>query len=190
MREMTDARRTILLACDEIDKLLVSYIVERVKAANQKGALKQFWRRLMLRSRTLKEELFNKGACEAKWGQQRIVVRLGDFMRDKQFTAFRAALASNYRSCLTQTSLRAIAAGSDEVGVVLAGGGASLPFIQEMARQVRPSSGRIKRIAVQPLVPEWALDEAFKQQLAPIFPQVAISIGGAVANVRVADLHF
>jgi molecular chaperone DnaK (HSP70) len=190
MREMTDARRTILLACDEIDKLLVSVIVERAKLVDQKGALKQFWRRLTLRSRVLKEELFGKGVCEARWGQQRIIVRLSDFMRDKQFTAFRAALASNYRSCLTQTSFRAMAAGSDEVGVILAGGGATLPFIQEMARQTRPTSGRVRRIAVQPLVPEWALDESFKRQLAPIFPQVAISIGGAVARVRVADVHF
>jgi molecular chaperone DnaK (HSP70) len=190
MREMTDARRTILLACDEIDKLLVSFIVERAKSVKQKSALKQFWRKLTLNSRLLKEDLFKKGVCEARWGQTRIVVRLGEFMRDKQFNAFRAALASNFRSCLTQTSLRAVAAGSDEVGVVLAGGGAALPFIQEMARRTRPASGRIRHIAVQPLVPEWAMDETFKRQLAPIFPQVAISIGGAVAHVHATDLHF
>jgi molecular chaperone DnaK (HSP70) len=189
MREMTDARRTILLACDEIDKLLVSYILERVKT-KQKNLLKQFWRTLMLRARHLKEELFRKGSCEVRCDQQRIYVRLSDFMRDRQFAAFRAALASNFRSCLTHTSLRAVAAGSDEVGVVLAGGGAALPFIQDMAKHTRPTSARIRRISVQPLVPEWAADETFKRQLAPIFPQVAISIGGAVAHVHATDLHF
>jgi hypothetical protein len=34
------------------------------------------------------------------------------------------------------------------------------------------------------------MDETFKRQLAPIFPQVAISIGGAVAHVHATDLHF
>lgn len=190
MREMPDARRTILLACDEVDKLLVSYIAERSKAAKQRSELRALWRALMLDSRVLKEQLFSKGVCQTQWGPQRITVKLGDFMRDKQFTAFRAALAGNFKSCLNQTALRAVAAGAEEIGVILAGGGASLPFIHDMAKRTRPASNRIRRVSVQPLVPEWASDETFKRQLAPIFPQVAISIGGAVANVRAADLHF
>jgi hypothetical protein len=86
--------------------------------------------------------------------------------------------------------MRAVAAGRDEIGVILAGGGSTLPFIQKMAARIRPSIGRIRSVRVQPLVPEWAKDPAFKNQLAPIFPQVAISIGGAVANLQPTDLHF
>jgi hypothetical protein len=190
MREMIDARRTILLACDEIDNLLVSYIIERARARGIRNAIKPLWRKLTLHARELKEELFSEGVCETHWEGKRIVVRLSELMRDKQFIAFKGALANNFRSCLTQTGLRAAAAGSDEVGVVLAGGGAKLPFIQEMARQMRPSSGRVKRVSVQPLIPSWALEDTFQGQLAPIFPQVAISIGGAVAAVHATDLHF
>jgi hypothetical protein len=190
MREITGARRTILLACDEIDQLLVSHITERVGRSNKKAPLKPLWRRLTLHSRLLKEDLFANGYCETRWDDQRIVVRLADFMRDKQFTAFRAALANNFRFCLTQTTLRAAAAGRDEVGVVLAGGGAALPFIQKMAEQARPSAGRVRRVHVQPLVPQWARDEIFGGKLSAIFPQVAISIGGAVANLHATDLHF
>lgn len=190
MREMTDARRTILLACDEIDKLLVSHIVERAQSRGLRSTAKPLWRKLTLHARELKEELFREGVCETHWEGKRIVVRLSELMRDKQFIAFKGALANNFRSCLTQTGLRAAAAGSDEVGVVLAGGGAKLPFIQEMARQMRPASGRVKRVSVQPLIPNWAMEDIFKGQLAPIFPQVAISIGGAVAAVHATDLHF
>jgi hypothetical protein len=64
-----------------------------------------------------------------------------------------------------------------------------LPFIQEMAKEARPSARGIKRLLVQPVVPSWARTEALAH-LAPIFPQMAISIGGAVARLSAADVHF
>ncbi|MBX9745777.1 MAG: Hsp70 family protein [Hyphomonadaceae bacterium] len=187
MREIANSRRTILLACDEVDKLLMSFILDRAKLASSHA--NRLWRHLALRRRQLKEELFAQGATSFDWENKRYGVHLNDFRRDQHFQAFCAAIEQNFKYCLTQVELRAAAAGHTEVGVILAGGGASLPFVQKMAMRARPSARGIKKLLVQPLVPTWAKDPSFKH-LANIFPQVSISIGGAVAHVHAADLHF
>jgi molecular chaperone DnaK (HSP70) len=188
MREIANSRRTLSLACDEVDKLLLSFITDRAKLANTSHANK-LWRRLALRRQKLKEDIFKNGSVNIQWDKRRFSVRLSDFKRDPHFTAFRGALEQNFKSCLTQVELRAAAAGYGEVGIILAGGGASLPFVQAMAARARPSVRTIKRLLLQPLVPDWAKDATFAD-FAPIFPQVSISIGGAVAHVQTADLHF
>lgn len=185
MREIANSRRTILLASDEVDKLLMSFMLERARVPKGRKAT-LFWRRMLLHRRSLKERLFADGKVHFEWERTRVEVRLRDFERDKHFMAFQAAVAQNFKYCLTQVELRAAAAGHDEVGIILAGGGASLPFVQKMATQSRHSVRGIKRLALQPIVPAWARAPELGQ-LAQIFPQVAISIGGAVAQIGGAD---
>lgn len=187
MSEIADTRRTILLACDEVDKLLMSIILDRAKLSNPIAA-NRFWRHLALQRRQLKEELFAKGELALAFEGRRIVVRIGDLKRDRQFSAFRNALEHNFRYCLTQVELRAAAAGHKEVGIVLAGGGARLPFVTQMAADARPRVRGIRKLLLQPLVPAWAKDPNF-EHLEDIFPQMSISIGGAVAQLQASDLH-
>lgn len=187
MTEIADSRRTLLLACDEVDKLLVSIILDRAKLSNPIAA-NRFWRHLALQRRQLKERLFAEGELELEWEDRRFKVRVNDLKRDRQFNAFRTALEQNFKYCLTQVELRAAAAGHNEVGIVLAGGGARLPFVQKMAADARPRVRGIRKLLLQPLVPAWAKDPKF-EHLEEIFPQVSISIGGAVAQLQASDFH-
>lgn len=188
MKEIPNTRRTILLACDEVDKLLISHILDRARLSSSKQG-DALWRSLALRRRSLKERLFADGAIEVEWNGKRYGVRMNDFLRDRDFQAFGRAVAQNFKYCLTQVELRAAAGGHAEVGVILAGGGASLPFIKKMAAEARPSVRGVKRLALQPVVPSWAQAPELGH-LASIFPQVAISIGGAVARVHSGDVRF
>lgn len=183
MREIDQVRQTSALACDEVDKIIVARMVSKAKTEKRRGARKQFWRQLSWRARALKERLFREGHCEAVYEGQRIVVKLPEFLHDQNFQAFHAALMDTYRSFLTEISIRAAASGRDAIGVVLAGGGSSLPFVQQMALKTRPKVSRIKRVLVQPVVPHWVYEHEHARTLAPIFPQIAISIGGAVASI-------
>ncbi|MGE3142121.1 MAG: Hsp70 family protein [Hyphomonadaceae bacterium] len=190
MREIEPIRVTAPLACDTLDRILVAMMVDKVKTERRKGARKQFWRRLSLRARRLKETLFREGACEAVCDGQRIVLRLSEFLGKRPFNEFRAAMLSLYAEALAKLAARAVEAGRDEIGVVLAGGGASLPLIQQMAQRARPKTARIRRVLVQPIVPDWARGGAFHPSIAPVFPQLSISIGGAVAALQPLEARF
>jgi molecular chaperone DnaK (HSP70) len=190
MREIPEARQTISLACDEVDRIIVSLIVDKAKGEKKHGARSQLWRRLMRRARRLKESLFRNGAYEVVFEGERLTLRLSDLAQNKTFQSFRDALTEAYREHLNEMAKRAAKSGADTVGVVLAGGGANLPFVDQIVRRTRPASSRIRKVAVQPLVPAWAQDRAFGEGLVEIFPQVAISIGGAVASLPPAEARF
>lgn len=180
-REIGGERATLSLACDEVDRLMLAVFIDRAGSERRRGAHDKFWRRLALNARGLKERLFRDGVCEAHYEGRRIVVRTQDLMKDRTFRAFRHSLADAYQVSLSRVAKRAADDGADTVGVILAGGGAMLPFVQQMASHARPSVSRIRRVDVRPLVPAWAHHDSFGADLAPIFPQIAISIGGAVA---------
>jgi molecular chaperone DnaK (HSP70) len=181
MREIAQARQTSALACDEVDKIIVARMSSKAKGEKRRGARKQFWRRLSTRARKLKENLFRDGQCDAIYEGQKISLKLAEFMHDRNFLAFYSALFDTYRGFLTEIGIRAAADGKDAIGVVLAGGGSSLPFVQQMAQKTRPKVSRIRRVLVQPVVPSWIYDHHHARALAPIFPQLAIALGGAVA---------
>lgn len=181
MKEIAQARQTSALACDEVDKIIVARMSAKAKGEKRRGARKQFWRRLSTRARRLKEALFRDGQCEAVYEGQKITLKLAEFMHDRNFIAFYSALSDTYRGFLTEIGIRAAAAGKDAIGIVLAGGGSSLPFVQNMAQKTRPKVSRIRRVLVQPVVPSWVYEHHSARALAPIFPQLAIAIGGAVA---------
>lgn len=181
MREIAQARQTSALACDEVDKIIVARMSLKAKGEKRRGARKQFWRRLSTRARKLKETLFRDGQCEATYEGQKITLKLAEFMHDRNFVAFYSALLDTYRGFLTEIGIRAAASGKDAIGIVLAGGGSSLPFVQQMAQKTRPRVSRIRRVLVQPVVPSWVYDHHSARALAPLFPQLAIAIGGAVA---------
>ena len=60
------------------------------------------------------------------------------------------------------------------------GGGAGAPFIQALLSR-KPARGGKLVIETREATPEWAHAPAFEGNLAPVFPQLAIAIGGALA---------
>jgi len=180
-QEIEGLRATMPLACDEVDRLMIAKFIDRAGAKRSKAALDQFWRRISLHSRPLKEALFRDGYCEAQFEGRTVTVRSQDLFRDRTFVNFQRALAGAYQEALTRVAHHAAQDGADAIGVILAGGGSKLTFIQQMAQHTRPSVSRIRKIDLRPVVPTWAQGEDFSAELRDIFPQVAISIGGAVA---------
>lgn len=179
--EIEGLRATMALACDEVDRLMIARFIERADSKRSKAALDRFWRRLSLHSRPLKEALFRDGFCEAEFEGRKITLRSQDLFKDRTFVQFQRALAAAYQDALTRVARTAAADGADAIGVILAGGGSNLTFVQQMARNTRPSVSRIRRIDLRPVVPSWAQGPDFDGAFRDIFPQIAISIGGAVA---------
>ncbi|MEJ0023469.1 MAG: hypothetical protein WDN76_08605 [Alphaproteobacteria bacterium] len=71
--------------------------------------------------------------------------------------------------------------------MVFAGGGASLPFLHQMARDTKPAPKLNPSMHIAPLAPKWAHADHFQGQLVPVFPQISIAAGGVLApNVLVS----
>jgi hypothetical protein len=78
---------------------------------------------------------------------------------------------------------RAEAVGATAVDVVLAGGGSNLPFMPDLvksAAQVRPHNIQVR---FGPLSPANPLYNSVDPSLRDIFPQIAMSVGGALVEI-------
>jgi hypothetical protein len=71
------------------------------------------------------------------------------------------------------------AVGPGVVRVAASGGGATLPFLAKLLKS-RPKGCKME-VRLAPIRPEWVSAPGFRGQLAPIFPQLAVAIGGAAA---------
>lgn len=181
--EIKSARRTIPLAGDEVDKVLISILSEKAAKSRLGDGQSElrFWKQITADSRKLKRELFANGQCSAPFERTTVTVTLDELERDSQFKAFIKQLREVYSSAMRELAARMRKNGT--IGVVLAGGGASLPPVHEMLRKTTAKMRFAKAVQMMPLVPSWAEHPMFEEKLAPVFPQMAIAIGGAMAEV-------
>lgn len=182
MREIANARRTTPLACDAIDRILVGHCFDRISRMVASASHARLWRMLFRRARLLKETLFRDGFCDLEFDGRKARIGLRQFNADRAFIRFAAGLRDAYARALDQL---AASAGTRHavIGVVLAGGGASLAFVQELAASTSPKRGRALRVEVAPLTPAWTRAPAFSDSFRKQFPQLATSIGGALARM-------
>ena len=106
---------------------------------------------------------------------------MSDLRRDEQFKRLLKQLRDVYLS-----GLKELARNMDRkrtIGVVLAGGGAALPPVQELIAKTTARAKVASGVKMMPLVPSWASHPVFEDKLAPVFPQMAIAIGGAMAQL-------
>ncbi len=185
MREIAGARRTTPLACDAIDRILVSHCFERMSRVVASASHARLWRMLFRRARLLKEALFRDGFCDLEFDGRKTRIGLNQLKTDRTFMRFTAGLQADYARALAQHAAHA-GARRAAIGGVLAGGGASRPFVQELAASTKPRRGRALRIEVAPLAPAWARAPAFSDSFRKQFPQLATSIGGALARIPAA----
>lgn len=182
-REVKSARRTIPVAGDEVDKILVSILSERSQGVRSGGPEAQvdYWRQITVESRSLKRSLFDEGECRAPFGDQPLSVSTSELERDPQFKTFIEKLRAVYISALRELSSRMKKNGT--IGVVLAGGGAALPPVHAMLEETTQKTKFARGVRMMPLVPDWASHPTFEDKLSPVFPQMAIAIGGAMAQL-------
>ena len=99
--------------------------------------------------------------------------------KDEDFREFEKSLRQAYDHALAVVRDDARARGRSDVQAIAVGGGASTPFIQALIRRKMESTR--PRVIPRPATPDWAHAREFRGNLAPVFAQLAIAIGGALA---------
>ena len=175
--ELPEARVTLKQAGDFIDQLIANRALDVARWA--KGDEQQaLWSALMRRMRDVKEALFEDGRVIFRHAGRNVTLAMKDIERDRDFKSFMKTLADAYAHSLAVVRDDATARHRTEVQAVAVGGGAAAPFIRELV--ARKKGGR-PRVLARPATPDWAHAPAFGGNLAPVFPQLAIAIGGALA---------
>jgi Hsp70 protein len=180
IEEIAGVQRTVDIAGDTVDRVLMNVFVKKARHVRDAHARGMFWRALLPNIRNLKETLIATGQCTLEHEGKTIRVKLSEVTRRSDFKRAMKDIDVAYIQTLNAISGVCLNAGSHEIAVVLAGGGANYPFLQSLAKRARPAKGKV-RLRVEPLVPEWASNGTLGESLAAVFPQLSIAIGGAIA---------
>ncbi|MES1199524.1 MAG: Hsp70 family protein [Pseudomonadota bacterium] len=180
LTEIKPARQCSALAGDEIDRILINMFARR--RAGERAEEEERLRRLIrMAARELKAQLFTEGRCTVRNGWSSTTIRLEDLAAEPQFRAYLNALGQTIANSLGVVAQRAEATGASVIDVVLAGGGSHLPFLQDMVQ--RAGAGTRVAFRVAPLSPANVLYEGVDPELSSAFPQIAISVGGAIVEM-------
>ncbi|WP_395645026.1 hypothetical protein [Terricaulis sp.] len=178
--ELAEARVTLKQAGDFVDRVIVNIALEASPELKTPQRQAELWRMMFRSMRDIKETLFLDGRVGFRFEGRLITVSLKDLERDDDFKEFIANLERAYEHGLAAVRDHAKREKARDLMAVAVGGGAFAPFIQKLIRRKPPNAGRIK-VQPRPATPDWAHAPEFGGNLAPVFPQLAIAIGGALA---------
>lgn len=181
LKQIPGAQQWCTLAGDELDSILIDLFM-RAGGRRRRDGEARLWRDLRLSAHRLKCDLFRKGAAAFDEGRRRIVVRLRTLQNDVSFRAFCRALTWTFIKSLHAVAANAKNAGADKVTVLLAGGGSGLPFLADLVKTAAARAGWGFNLEIAPFGANWALPHQH-HPLGGSFPQVAISMGGALAQM-------
>jgi molecular chaperone DnaK (HSP70) len=173
MEELPEARVTLKQAGDFIDRVVANI----VRGPEQQTIL---WRLLMRHMRDIKESLYADGKAMLRHENRTVSVAMRDVEKDRDFKDFVKTLQRAYDESMEAVRDSAKERKRRGVQTVAVGGGANAPFIQALLTRKPPRSSKLV-IEPRPATPEWAFAPEFRGNLAPVFPQLAIAIGGALA---------
>lgn len=180
MEELPDARVTLKQAGDFVDRIVANIVLESSRWARSPEQQTMLWRLLMRHMRDIKESLFIDGKAMLRHENRTISVSMRDVEKDRDFRAFAKSLQEAYDVSMDAVRYSAMARKRRGVQTVAVGGGASAPFIRALLRRKPARAGKLV-IEARPATPEWAHAPEFEGNLAPVFPQLSIAIGGALA---------
>jgi len=175
--ELPEARVTLKEAGDFVDRVIANMVLDSASWARAPAQRSELWAVLMRQMRDIKEGVFTDGRMTLRHHGRNLSLSMRDIERDPDFRDFAKSLTRAYDHALGVVR-EAAARGRSTVQAVAVGGGAAAPFIQNLI--ARKSSGG-PRVVVRPATPDWAHAREFGGNLAPVFPQLAIAIGGALA---------
>ncbi len=184
--EIRDARQCSALAGDEIDRILIDLLLRKAGIEKGKEEEARAARIARLAGRELKRELLREGRCSLKLGWRTIGVRAGDLQEDERFRAYLAALVRTIAQSLGAVTPRAEAAGAEVIDVVLAGGGSHLSFVPALVQRAAQDINCRVRLRIGPLSPINPIYKGIDPILAQVFPQIAMSVGGALVEMMPA----
>jgi molecular chaperone DnaK (HSP70) len=176
--ELPEARYTVKQAGDFIDRVIANRILQSASWARKPEQKAELWTVLMRQMGDIKETVFAEGKATLRHQGRALTIKANEIERDGDFKDFLKTLTEAYKHSLNVIRDDANARGRVDVHAVAVGGGASAPFVQNL---IRLKAGGKPRVVPRPATPEWAHAGEFQGNLAPVFPQLAIAIGGALA---------
>lgn len=182
LTEIKEARQCSGLAGDEIDRILVELFFRKRGGDKNREDEIRLLRGTKLAARELKKELFTYGKASLKGGFLATTIKINDLLEDEQFRAYLGALGGVIARSLSSVAARAQVVGADVIDVVLAGGGSNLPFLPALVRKAAADRTGAVSLRVGPLSPASSLYDGIDQSLSAAFPQIAISVGGALVE--------
>ncbi|HVK79961.1 MAG TPA: Hsp70 family protein [Verrucomicrobiae bacterium] len=187
LTEIKEARQCSALAGDEIDRILIELYLRKRGGEKSREDELRLLRTARLSARDMKKELFTTGKTSLKTtGWMATTIRINELMEDQNFRTYLTALRNTMAASLNVVLQRAEAVGANAVDVVLAGGGSNLPFMPDLvksAAQVRPHNIQVR---FGPLSPTNPLYNSVDPSLRDVFPQIAMSVGGALVEMMPA----
>ncbi|MGE0740636.1 MAG: hypothetical protein AB7O98_04775 [Hyphomonadaceae bacterium] len=183
LTEIKEARQCNALAGDRIDRVLIELFLKKRGGPVVNEEDKRFVRASALFARALKRELFAEGKCSIKEGWKTTVIKLSDLYEDPGFREYQAALEQSFAASLGAVANRARQRGGLVIDVVLAGGGSHLPFLPGVVRSAGARVAQGLELRVGPLSPDSEFYASIDPYFASVFPQIAISIGGALVEM-------
>jgi molecular chaperone DnaK (HSP70) len=181
IEEIVPARRTVDIAGDVIDRVLMNAMLSRARHVRSNDAQTSLWRTIAPQVRELKEALFTSGKCAVRYERKIVTLSAKDVVKQEDFKGALAQIRDAYAITLSNVARVSLENNMRDIDVVFAGGGASLPFLHQMARDTKPAPKLNPHVHVAPLAPKWAHADHFQGQLVPVFPQISIAAGGALA---------
>jgi molecular chaperone DnaK (HSP70) len=177
MNEIVAARQSSGLAGDALDEIVISLLMARLRARSR-DAEAEAWRGLKLNARTLKEELFAEGRTRFWVEGRKLELRRAELFADRRFKEFARALGDVCAA--SARALAAHAAPQTKAALLLAGGGAHLGFIADLA--VRAAQGAPGLVFTHVRAGEaWRLPQHLDAHETESLPQLSVALGGALA---------
>jgi molecular chaperone DnaK len=177
--EIPTARSTLTKAGDVLDSVVLGAIV---KASGARGTQAQsaVWRAAAGQIRRHKETILSQKKAALRIGQNVIAVPQAQIWKAPDAKSFLEEIDRAFRASLEACAQAAAAAGEKSVTVVAAGGGARLEPIADLLAKPKTKTRNISVLTTPP-TPSWANSARFAGQLAPVFPQLAVAMGAALA---------
>ena len=181
--EIQDSICALMKAGDRVDALLRMFIQKKqsIDAQDPQGRL--VVANLRRQIRDLKEQLFQNGRVEYVLADSTVgEVTIEEFLAAPEVISFAADVEQAFRTCLENVDeswLRLLE--KADLKVVLTGGSSKLPMVQGLgAGMVEIKGHKILRKGIDP-TPGWIEEEA--PDLLPIYPQLAVAIGGSARDI-------
>jgi molecular chaperone DnaK (HSP70) len=187
LAEIKDARHANALAGDEIDRILIDLMLRKANVRRGDEEEVRIARIARLAARELKRELMATGKCSLRLGWRTISIRASDLMEDERFRSYLGALAGTIANSLKAVVPRAQDNGGEIIDVVLAGGGAQLSFLPALVQRGAASLNTPVKLRIGPLSPANPLYQGIDPSLAQVFPQISMSVGGALVEMMPAN---
>lgn len=186
LSEVKEARQCSALAGDEIDRILIEIMLRKAGFDRNNPEDMKTLRAARLTARELKKDIFRHGKCTMRIGRKMITVLAKEMAEDPNFRTYQQGLAQTIAASLRVVAGRAREVGATTIDVVLAGGGSHLPFLPALVQHAGNSVAQGISLRIGALSPANPLYTSIDASLRDVFPQISMSVGGALVEMMPA----